>query len=73
MECRRAILYALAKLCAPTVYNNQYLVALLHLLLGGDPCQSVGDQPPLLTPRGDPARLGDLSADPPLVDFLYSF
>jgi hypothetical protein len=54
------------------VYINQYLVALLHLLLGGDPCRSVGDQPPLLTPRGDPARLGDLSADPPLVVLLYS-
>ncbi len=38
-------------------------VDLLHL--GGDPCWSVGDQPPLPTPRGDPARLGTLSADTP--------
>ncbi len=41
-------------------------------LLGGDPCRSVGDQPPVLTPRGDPTRLGDLSVDPPLVELLYS-
>ena len=45
-------------------------VELLHL--GGDPCRSVGDQPPLPAPRGDPARLGTLSADPPLVVLLYS-
>jgi hypothetical protein len=45
-------------------------VDLLHL--GGDPCRSVGDQPPLPAPRGDPARLGTLSADPPLVVLLYS-
>ncbi len=45
-------------------------VDLLHL--GGDPCRSVGDQPPLPSPRGDPARLGTLSADPPLVVLLYS-
>ena len=38
------------------------------LLLGGDPCRSVGDQPPVPTPRGDPAGLGALSVDPPLVD-----
>ena len=43
-------------------------VELLHL--GGDPCRSVGDQPPLPSPRGDPARLGSLSADPPLVVLL---
>ncbi len=43
-------------------------VGLLHL--GGDPCRSVGDQPPLPSPRGDPARLGSLSADPPLVVLL---
>ena len=41
-------------------------------LLGGDPCRSVIDQPPVLTPRGDPTRLGDLSVDPPLVVLLYS-
>ncbi len=41
-------------------------------LLGGNPCRSVGDQPPVLTPRGDPTRLGDLSVDPPLVELLYS-
>jgi hypothetical protein len=45
-------------------------VDLLHL--GGDPCRSVGDQPPLPAPRGDPARLGTLPADPPLVVLLYS-
>jgi hypothetical protein len=39
-------------------------------LLGGDRCRSVGDQPPVLSPRGDPTRLGDLSVDPPLVVLL---
>ena len=43
------------------------------LLLGGDLCRSVGDQPPVPTPRGDPAGLGNLSADQPLVALLYSF
>jgi hypothetical protein len=43
-----------------------YFVALP--LLEGDPCRSVGDQPPVLAPRGDPAGLGVLSVDPPLVD-----
>jgi len=42
------------------------------LLLGGDHCRSLGDQPPVLAPRGDPTRLGDLSVDQPLVVLLYT-
>ena len=50
-----------------------YFVALP--LLGGDPCRSVGDQPPVLEPRGDPTRLGYLSGIHPLLFsfLLYSF
>jgi hypothetical protein len=37
------------------------IISAALLFLGGDPCRSVGDQPPVLTPRGDPTRLGNLS------------
>ncbi len=51
---------------------NVFSILVDLLLLGGDPCRSFGDQPPVLAPRGDPTRLGDLSVDPPLVVLLYS-
>ncbi len=51
---------------------NVFSIPVDLLLLGGDPCRSFGDQPPVLAPRGDPIRLGALSVDPPLVVLLYS-
>jgi len=56
-------------LASVNIFND---ISVVLPLLGGDPCRSVGDQPPVLTPRGDPTRLGDLSVDPPLVELLYS-
>ncbi len=56
-------------LASTNIFGN---ISVALPLLGGDPCRSVGDQPPALTPRGDPTRLGDLSVDPPLVELLYS-
>jgi hypothetical protein len=51
---------------------NVFSIPVDLLLLGGDPCRSFGDQPPVLAPRGDPTRLGALSVDPPFVVLLYS-